>query len=125
MTDRNPKARSEPVPQNKMPVNQAAKRLLGPAADPTTLYLLQLAEKGLDDPALKLAPPNRRALAQQLEALNSAPPDRAMAWLVPKDQDVELPESAQDAALMAAQHLESRTAAERPGYPPTTRHAMI
>ena len=75
--------------QNAHPLNQAAKRLLeqaGRNADPTGLYLLQLAERGLEVHSPRQSLVDR--LPEVLEKLEAARPELAMKFLLePADGD--------------------------------------
>lgn len=113
------------LPQNRHPINQAAKQHLGTAADPGLPYLLQLAEKGLNDPDLGVSPAQRRMMATQLEALKGMAPKAAMRFLAPPDNEPDLPSDPKEAAIAAAQQLDSRMTAMVQGYPPASRHAMV
>jgi hypothetical protein len=113
------------LPANRHPINQAAKPHLGSAADPGLPYLLQLAEKGLNDPDLGVSRRSAGAMATQLEVLKGADPKVAMRFLAPPDNEPDLPSDPKEAAIAAAQQLDSRMTATVQGYPPASRHAMV
>ena len=110
---------------NRHPLNQAAKKHLGTEADPGVPYYLQLAEKGLNDPDLDVPKSHRRMMKSQLDVLKGAPPHHAMNFIAPKDQNLDVPSDPKEAALSAAQQLDSRMTAQVAGYPPQSPRAMF
>lgn len=110
---------------NRHPLNQAAKPHLGTGADPGVPYLLQLTEKGLNDPDLSVSPAQRRMMAAQLEVLKGMDPRAAMRFLAPAENQPDLPDDPKEAAIAAAQQLDSRMTAQVTGYPPPSRNALV
>ena len=107
---------TEPIQANSSPLNQAAKRLLGKEAFPDSLYLIQLAQRAVENPRMlehTAMEGSEVAMQFAIEKLLRAKPEEAMQMLVSPDDPDEAGLFTEDlegvdldqGALLAAEQL--------------------
>ena len=115
---------TEPIQANSSPLNQAAKRLLGKEAFPDSLYLIQLAQRAVENPRMlehTAMEGSEVAMQFAIEKLLRAKPEEAMQMLVSPDDPDEVrltPEdldgaSLEDGALLVAELIHQLLIEER------------
>ena len=110
------------LPENRIPVSQAAKKALyavSPDPLPQELFLIQLARWAMEN--LTVKPELRTGLKDQIELLAQMRPHHdALEWIIGKPQTLtpqDLSGKPEDAAATLIEHLNGRMADEFPNWP--------